>query len=437
MKAVVLEAGRKKFAWFVLLCVALITFAGCSGGGGGGAFFPSTEKPAAPTGIHAVAVSTSTIRVTWTPVSGATAYNVYTSNTPTVDLISGNRMNGIVVTSMTFTDTSVLANSTYYYRVTAVNAHGESGGSNVASAATGSWNIQTAPGMNPTYYLRSVAWSGTEFTTVGDAGCVYTSPTGSDWADHSAPLTLSGMNKVRWVNGQYIAVAQYTGIYTSPTGSAWSVQFTSGNNIAYMGIAWSGSEYLVTGGSNTNSWGAQATSSNGTTWLASWATPTTGPLNDVVWSQPSGTSAKFVAAGIGGDGGYNYGVISTSTDGGTWTSRVITAFGERLRGITWSGSLYVAVGNLGAIYTSPDGGAWTKQESDTTLDLYAVTWTGKRFVAVGGAEFGGNAVITSSNDGINWVSQDPGTAAGITLYDIVWSGSNYVIVGSDATILSN
>ena len=318
----------KKIGLAVLLVSLAAALSSCGGGGGGGG--TGTAALAAPTGVNAVAVSTSLVSVTWTPVAGATGYNVYTSSTPTVDLVPGNRLNGSLITSATYSDISVLANSAYNYRVTAVGAGGESAGSNLASAATGSWNVQQAPGMNVTLGLKSAAWSGTEFVAVGDAGSVYTSPTGSTWTSETSG-TWNSMHRVRWVNGQYVAAGDNTSIYTSLSGTSggtsWTERHTSSDNVPYYGIAWSGSTYLATGLSNTNDQGAQATSSNGTSWLASFATPTTGPLYDAVWSNPSGTTAKFVAVGPGAVGpDFWYGTVYSSADGSTWALQKIANY---------------------------------------------------------------------------------------------------------------
>lgn len=69
---------RFNFAAFAALAlIASLTLANCGGGGGSG----GGSAPAAtwPTGVNAVAESTSQINITWTTVTGATGYNVYTS----------------------------------------------------------------------------------------------------------------------------------------------------------------------------------------------------------------------------------------------------------------------------------------------------------------------------------------------------------------------
>ena len=100
-----------------------ITFAGTSGGGGGG-----SSKPSTPSGITATA-SSSSIIVTWNSVSGADSYKVYraTSSNGNYSVLSN-------VYSTSYTDYSVSAGTTYYYKVSAVNNAGESSMSSYASA---------------------------------------------------------------------------------------------------------------------------------------------------------------------------------------------------------------------------------------------------------------------------------------------------------------
>ena len=89
----------------------------------------NTNPPAAPTGLTATA-GNAQVSLSWTASSGATSYNVYRSTT------SGGGYAQIAtgVTSTSYTDTSVVNGTTYYYVVTAVNGNGESGFSNQASA---------------------------------------------------------------------------------------------------------------------------------------------------------------------------------------------------------------------------------------------------------------------------------------------------------------
>ena len=80
----------------------------------------STSAPAAPTGLAAVP-GDARVTLSWNAVSGATSYRVYrgTASGSLSLLQSG-------VTATTFLDTGVVNGTTYYYKVSAVNAAGES-----------------------------------------------------------------------------------------------------------------------------------------------------------------------------------------------------------------------------------------------------------------------------------------------------------------------
>jgi hypothetical protein len=92
-----------------------------------------TSSPAAPTGLAAQAVSTSSINLSWTDAS---------SNETSFEIArSTNRFTWVCCSTVganvtTFTSTGLNSNTLYYFRVRARNVVGASGWSNVASART-------------------------------------------------------------------------------------------------------------------------------------------------------------------------------------------------------------------------------------------------------------------------------------------------------------
>ena len=88
----------------------------------------ASSPPSAPTGLSATA-GNAQVSLSWTASTGATSYNVKRSTT-----------NGGPYTTVSspagtsYTNTGLTNGTTYYYIVTAVNANGESGNSNQASA---------------------------------------------------------------------------------------------------------------------------------------------------------------------------------------------------------------------------------------------------------------------------------------------------------------
>ncbi len=112
--------------------VAVLAAAGLSAscGGGNSTPPPPATPPAAPTGLAATAAS-GAVSLAWTAVSGATSYNVYRASSTGA---LGTKTKIAAATASSYVDSTVTNGTTYYYQVTAVNAGGESSGSNEASA---------------------------------------------------------------------------------------------------------------------------------------------------------------------------------------------------------------------------------------------------------------------------------------------------------------
>ncbi|MFH8800191.1 chitinase [Streptomyces sp. NPDC017936] len=85
---------------------------GPDGGGGGG---PAPTVPAAPSGLAVSGTTSSSVSLTWNPVSNATGYSVYRDGTKVT-----------AVTGTTATVTGLAASTSYGFQVTATNAAGES-----------------------------------------------------------------------------------------------------------------------------------------------------------------------------------------------------------------------------------------------------------------------------------------------------------------------
>lgn len=93
---------------------------------------PAPTVPASPTGVTA-AGGASQVTVSWSPVNGATSYNLYWSITAGVTTTTGTRIAGV---TSPYVQTGLSASTAYYYIVTAVNSVGESAPSAQATATT-------------------------------------------------------------------------------------------------------------------------------------------------------------------------------------------------------------------------------------------------------------------------------------------------------------
>ncbi|MDY7223283.1 LamG-like jellyroll fold domain-containing protein [Halalkalibacterium halodurans] len=93
--------------------------------------------PTAPTGVTASAADQSSINLSWSAVPRATGYHVYVADSLAENAIY-TKVNHDVITETSFASQGLKENTTYYYKVTAVNEIGESSTSAIASATTGS-----------------------------------------------------------------------------------------------------------------------------------------------------------------------------------------------------------------------------------------------------------------------------------------------------------
>jgi fibronectin type 3 domain-containing protein len=88
--------------------------------------------PVAPTGLAVTGQTSSSITLSWNTVTGAASYKVYRSSSETGTYTQ----TGSPVTNTSFTNTGLFAGTTYYYKVSAVNAGGESSLSASVSGTT-------------------------------------------------------------------------------------------------------------------------------------------------------------------------------------------------------------------------------------------------------------------------------------------------------------
>ncbi|MFF5142621.1 chitinase [Streptomyces sp. NPDC013157] len=118
------------------------------------------QPPAAPTGLTAGTVTSSSVALSWTAVTGATSYAVY--------------RDGVKVQTATGTSATVTGlnpSTAYSFQVTAVNDAGESAKSAAVTATTGTGSSGGSTGL-PTHalvgYLHSSFANGSGYTRLDD-----------------------------------------------------------------------------------------------------------------------------------------------------------------------------------------------------------------------------------------------------------------------------
>jgi hypothetical protein len=132
----------------------------------------------------------------------------------------------------------------------------------------------------------------------------------------------------------------------------------------------------------------------------------------------------------------DYGILATSTDCVSWTTRTSTFGTSNIYEVAYNGSnLWVAVGYSGTLRSSTDGITWTTRTSGfTTNNIYTVcsgTPTAKWVIG------GQNNNVRSSTDGITWTARTGGFAAGEAIVAARWATSKYVAAGDYGRIASS
>ncbi len=120
----------------------------------------------------------------------------------------------------------------------------------------------------------------------------------------------------------------------------------------------------------------------------------------------------FVAVGEG---------ICYSPDGQSWSGEDQHPL-RNLNDVAYESSRFIATGSSGEMLTSDATPyTWTTRTSNTKNDLYGIAYevTSKRLAAVGNGGF-----IVTSDNGNDWVPQNPG------LLSIIYGNGRYVAVGA-------
>lgn len=186
--------------------------------------------------------------------------------------------------------------------------------------------------------------------------------------------------------GVSVVVGERAEIWSSPDGAAWSQRTEAIPGRHLSEVVHAAGRFVAVG--YRQGGGLALASEDGQSWVEAAGTPST--LRDVAYG-----AGLFVAVGSAAS-------ALRSPDGSNWTAAPLPA-GTRFSAIAYGAGLFVAVGDERRLFTSPDAVDWADRGAaipPAIEFLSDVAWTGTRFVAVG---FDGTMV---SPDGIAWTQVD-------------------------------
>ncbi len=287
------------------------------------------------------------------------------------------------------------------------------------------------------HHLYDVVWGNEKFIAVGNGAFdeteVLLSANGHDWERVSLgkplrPLGLSSdsagaLYGVTWNGSTFVAVGER--ILTSSDGKSWTITAAFATCIFSHVIA-QGGMFVAVGGDRGR--GCLATSVDGRVWIerTSGLEGNTGVLSGATWN-----GSTFIAVGVADLG--RLGVSSvfwSSSNGATWSRQIGPA--DVLVDLAWGNGVFVAVGGAsrqGALFTSPDLKEWTDRTLPQHPSLRGVFWSGSTFVTVGT-----NGTILTSTDGATWHERKSGTDH--DLLGVAYNSLLFVVVG-DGIILTS
>ena len=391
---------------------------------------PVPGVPAAPQGVQATAGDTE-VALSWNTTSGATSYKVYWNTTGSVSTSDASINAG---SNTQIPHTSLTNNTTYYYRVAASNASGESVLSSEVSATpvAASTEVPAAPlSLQATADDAQITLSW-DAATGADSYAVYWTDTGVFSPENSMDI---GNNTQYTLTGLTNGTRYFCRVYAINSIGQTSSNVVSATPeipvpLVFQAIAGDGQTEL--------SWDAVGTQTYN--YKVYWSTSSN--VSTLDNSLDAGTSTQILHTGLSSGAIHYYRVSATGAAGeGELSSRISSAQpntwqwanpepqGNSIEALVWGNNQFVAVGPAGSVLTSSDGSNWTIQSAGTASDLSDIAWNGSRFVAVGEG-----AIITSA-DGITWSAQSSGSIYSAT-YSITWNGSLFVAVGYNTILTS-
>ncbi len=242
---------------------------------------------------------------------------------------------------------------------------------------------------------------------------------GNIWKTRRLDPTSVTINDMACNGSQVVTVGDCGIIQRSVDDGATWLDVESNTTLDLNGVTWTGSEWIAVGGFFRDA-GVILRSLDAVTWHPTCLGDA--PVLNCVASGSPGT----VALG-------DLECVVKSSDNLTWSTT--TDHFEWFLDVVWTGSFFTGVGSDGLIKKSTDGTTWTDHNFGTD-NINGVAWNGTRLVAVGRESLSGKALILESGDGASWNQVSTAALPDAFLYDIEWTGSRFVAVGSAKAFVS-
>lgn len=310
-----------------------------------------TTSPSAPTGLAAT-VTTSQVALSWTGSAGATAYKIYRgTSTGSYTLLASPAGTGT-----TYTDSTAVNGTTYFYAVTATNGVESTYSNEVSGQPIASFSITSVVAASTT--SLTVTWPATTGATVYDVR--YGTSTGSyttTVSGQTSPYTITGLTsgstyyvvvRARNTIGATASVQTAEVSAVTPLGAPSGVAATA--SPGSVGLTWG----TVSGATNYRVY--RGTTSGSLTLLASAIATTSYSDNTAV----NGTTYFYAVTSFNG----SESVLSSEV-----SKQPIANFSISLAGVS-STSIQVS-------WTNPAGGATYDVRYGTATGSYSTTVSGQ------------------------------------------------------------
>jgi fibronectin type 3 domain-containing protein len=334
-----------------------------------------TTLISAPTGLVAAATSPTDIHITWPASNGATGYKLERSldGTTFTTITPATAFTG---SSVSYDDTTVLAGTTYYYRLSAISASGTSAASAVvhaltfpaapsitattvsASAITISWAAVTGAS---TYMVEVSANGGSSWSTLAASQAALTYPATGLSPDTSYKFRVTSINNTG--DSAASTIATGTTLLTAPTNLAATAASATSVSLIWTPVT-DATSYLLERSVNNTTW-ATITPTTPFTGASASYTDATALAGTTYYYRLSaidavGTSVPATAV-----------TVLTDPAAPTLTGTVTSATAVSL---TWTASTSAT---SYVLQRSVDGGTtWTNQVTQSTLTYPQTSLTG-------------------------------------------------------------